>query len=786
MKINSPNDASIVVNSAIRSHAKSWKKLKQIENYIVHSEKPFKSQELKDAGTDWKSNWNFGRGRGQVEQGVLNNTNDVMKSLAFLDVNFEQYNPKKHKENLYAFLTDSYAKKIFYTAITGAFVDTLEEDDRLHPWISSIEYQSFTFGYCPIIRDRGSYLGNPIPITDLAFEDKTKIGQYTTWVVFDSTKVDILYAIYKKNFEDTNTQFQDGYIRDGVYDVLKSRIDSLNLKEKEGDIPLIINTWEEIGKCFDKWGIQYLNANINNLHIAKIFNVEPNGDIIETYIVIDSYNYEFKEENLSSHNFATGAENLLFQKVHKNKSYTDFLSLVKEYGLNTNMYISELHGAGRFIAEDALRYDVNRNSMQDKLLFAGSPWVHVPNSLMSKQAVIKPTGAYIIVEDDSVAMLPNQSKFDLTDHVKSIQLDDQQHKENVFHYNPRLDLSNRPTKDEVSVRGNEVSTQKRAKSPIKLADYSRVFYHALIDLASRDHDNYYDKKKQEDFFEKIKIALLIYGIEITDEQIKKVCKVICSVSLSPANGDPQAIQAAIEIASSSEARRRLQIMYLLAIGFSRKDAWEYIEVQEYGNEVDKASMEHTQFYQTSEVPVGRHQDSITHLNMHYAKMDRVLQGVIGGEDPVRGFNFLTNALINTGKHIEVISTNPFFRKKLKEFVKIQEIFQSKARQLSEAVNQLKEQAVQDEQNKQQPQQQGIPPEVLQKLKIEEYKMMEKLKRTNIIAEETMNRRRQMADLDAELRTRQAETGMQISKELAELRKELDLVKASAKLAQNAQ
>lgn len=783
MKINSAPDASIIVNSAVRSHARVWKRLKDIENYIVHSEKPFNNKDLEEAGTTWKNNWNFGRGRAQVEQGVLNNTTDVIKSLAFLEIEFELYNSKKHKDNIYLFLVDQYIKKIFYTAIENAFIDIVEDDDRTHPWISSIEYQSFLFGYCPIIRDASSYLGNPVPVTDVAFEDKTVIGQYTTWVVFDSVKAETLYSIYLRN-KDSN-EFIDGYIKEGLFDVLRSRINELELKKEKTDQPFIVNNWEDIQKCVDIFGIQEINANINNIAIAKIFNIEPDNSIVETYIVVDSFNYEFKEEHIFNHSFVNSASCLLFQKIHRGKSYSDFLLIVKEYGLNSNMYISELQGAGKFIAEDALRYDINRNSVQDKLLFAGSPWVHVPTSLMSKKAVIKPTGAYIMVEDDNVAMLPNQSKFDLADHVNALQIDDRQHKENVFHYNPRLDLSSRPTKDEVSQKGNEVTAQKRAKSPIKLADYSKLFYHALIDLASREHTNIYDKYKQKCFFDKIKEYISIYGIEVTDEQIKKICKSVKSVNLSPANSDPQAIMAAVEIASSSESRRRLQIMYLLAIGFSRRSAVEYVEVQEYGNEIDKASMENTQFYQTSEVSVGRNQDSIAHLNIHFAKMDRVLKGVVGGEDPVRGFNFLTNALVNTGKHIELIQSNPFFKKKTKEFLKIQDIFERKAKQLGEAVKQLQQQEVANaEQQQSNQQQQGVPQKVLQDLKIKEYQMMEKLRRSNILADETMKRRREMADLDKELRTRQAETGIQISKEMADLRKELELAKVALKELKN--
>ena len=225
-------------------------------------------------------------------------------------------------------------------------------------------------------------------------------------------------------------------------------------------------------------------------------------------------------------------------------------------------------------------------------------------------------------------------------------------------------------------------------------------------------------------------------------------------------------------------------MYILALGFSRKEARAYVEVQEFGNEVDKAASEHTMFFTTSEVPVGRHQDGLTHCNMHFAKMDRVLKGVVGGEDPVKGFTFLTNALINTGEHIQLLSINPFYKKNVKSFQKLQDLFSSKAKQLGEVVNQLREQENQRAQDNQQQQQtqQGIPPEVLKKLEIKQFEAVKKMERTNMLTDNMMAKRQEMHDLEQELRKKQADAGIEISKELATLRKELELLKSSAKLA----
>ena len=785
MKIRNSSEASIIINAAIRSHAEVWRKAKDTEDYLINSATPFEEKDLKEQGLSWKNNWNFGRGRSQIEQGVLNNTTDVINSLTFLEVNFEPYNTKKHKDKIFSFLVDDYIKDILATAISGALIDTLEEDERIHPWISSIEYHSYCFGYCPVIRDPLNYLGNPVPITEVAFEDKTRIGQFTTWVVFDTTKAEVLYEKYIRN-KDRNTIpiehlgevtnfYPDGWTQEGLLDTLCHKITDLKLKKDEQ--PIIPTTWEDVDKIFTEYGRTTIDQNINNIYIAKIYTVDG-LDIVETYICISGITYD--EVNA---NFVGARKHLLYQKIHRNTPYTKFLNIIKEYGLNVNMFIHELRGAGKFIAQDALRYDINRNGLQDKLMFSGSPWINTGNSLIGKQAKIKVTGAYVEVAEE-VTMIPNQTRFDLNDHITALRIDEEQHNKNIFHYNPKLDLSRRPTKDKVSVKGNEVSTQKRAKSPIKLKDYARLFNLILKDITDKTFEDSLNKEKQDSFFEYIESYIAVYGFELSREEIKKIISVICKTELAPANSDPNAIREALEIASSSESRKRLQVMYLLALGFSRKEARAYVEVQEFGNEVDKAASEHTMFFTTSEVPVGRHQDGLTHCNMHFAKMDRVLKGVVGGEDPVKGFTFLTNALINTGEHIQLLSINPFYKKNVKRFQKLQDLFSSRAKQLGEVVNQLREQENQRAQENQQQQQtqQGIPPEVLKKLEIKEFEAIKKMERTNMLTDNMMAKRQQMHDLEQELRKKQADAGIEISKELATLRKELELLKSSAKLA----
>lgn len=799
MKIRNSAEASQFINAAIHSHIHLWDKMQDTEDYLINSEPPFDGDDLEKDGQEWRNNWNYGKGRSQIEQGVINNSTDVFNSFAFIDIEFNRYNPKVHKSPLYGFLVDDYVKGVLKSAIRSAFIDVLEEDERTHVWVSAIEYYSFTFGYCPIIRDDFSYLGDPVPLKDIAFEDRTKIGEVRNFVVFDSIKVDFLYEKYLHNKERLDQAkkieylgeeyriMPDGWIWEGLFDILKNKIEALGLSEKFEDDPkgeknkLKIVNWEVIEEVVARRGLNYLDYNIGNIFIGKIFNLQPDGTVDETYIVTESINNTKVQEQRT---YTSVRQQLLYQKSHK-KNISDILTLVKEYGITKDLIIHELRGAGKYIAEDAYRYDIKRNAIEDKLLIAGSPFLQSPNSLTSKQSKIKVCAGFNIVGDD-IQMLPNQVRYDLNDHVRSIDSDNREHEERVFHYNPKLNLSSRPTTDEVTLRGGEVSAQKRSKLPIKLADYSRVFTLALRDLAIKEFDGLENKANQDKFFECIDVYLQKYGIILDRKQIKQIIKEIKQVKLSPAHGDAQAIQQAMEIAGSSEQRKQLMIMFLLALGFSRKNAWEFVDVEDFGDQLDKAAAENDMFHTTSEVPVGRHQDLLTHLNTHFAKADRVLQGVQGGEDPVKAFHWLTNCLVNTGGHIELMQSNPFFRKQLKRYVQIQGFFQQKAQQLSQLIEQMKQQeaarAQQQAEGQQQQQEQQLDPKTQASIYNDRIKMLDKIERTNILTEHRKQEKEKMLEFNQEIERKRAEGQMTIQREMAEMQKELALLKKSVELA----
>jgi hypothetical protein len=797
--IQSGSEASSFITNVREAYGDYWEKVKNTEAYILHGETPFDDEELAEDGQEWVPNYNYGKGRAEVEQGVINNQGDIYRSFAFINVEFENYNKAIHKKDIHAFLLDDYIKGVIKRILSFSLANCLEEDERVHPWISQIEYHSFTFGYCPILRHDWSYLGDPVPLTSIGFQDRTKIGELRDFVIFDVVKVDDIYAEYTRNKDRDKKRveycgevyhiYPNGWIEEGMLDVFKTKINLLNLDEDYEPFTkdsrkrrLVVESWDHINEFIGRKGINYLSYNSTNIFIAKIFNWEDSNTYTESYAIIDSN----EEGDVGVETFTSARQFLLYQKVRKRKRSSEIITLVKEFGISNDCYITSLRGAGKFIAEEALRYDTKRNTIEAKLILSGSPFFQAMNSLSGKAGKIKVAHGYTIV-DDGMQIIEKQPNQDVNAHISSLMMENNEYEKRVYHINPRMDLSSRPTTQEVNTKSSEVSNLKRSKMPIKLADYSRLFTECLFDLVTKKYENDENKIVQDKFFEYVQHYLLKYSIEMTKEQIIDVVKTVKCVSLLPALGDIQAIREAMEVVGNSEQRKMLSVMYLLALGFSRKEAWEYVDVEDYGDHVDKAASENQMFYTTSEVPSGKHQDPTTHLNTHFAKADRVLKGVVGGEDPVKAFNWITNCLINTAKHIEQIQTNPFYKKQYKQFLKVQSYFEGKAKALARAVEQLKQQEQQRAQQnvegqQQAQQQQGIDPKLAEELRRDEIKMMEKIRRTDMLTESAMQRKQEMFELQKELNKKATDSNIEMQREFANMQKELALLKESVKLA----
>jgi len=787
LEICSANEASIAISSAINSHREVWEKIDNIENYILRSQKPFNEEARKQAGFDWSANFNYGKGKAKIEQSVSKNVQSAAATLAFTEVFFNSYDEKKHKEKVYSFLFDSYLQNKFSLAIANVFIDTLEHDPNFYYWLSKIEYNAFTFGYCAVTGDNFTYLGHANHVRSIAFPDRTKISKVREWILFDVIKAEDIYHLIQDHLNDDYDhivpregkeydQYKDGWIKEGLIEVFhkyagsKLKKDSVELR----DFNAMEFNWENIERFVNKEGVYSTLSNISNVFIAKIYNYDRDNNLIETYIVTDT-------DQSTKGIIEVGVNQyLLFKKKHGHTVQSEIINIIREYSVNSNDFLQELRGAGKLIAEDSIRFDVKKCRLEDKLLISNAPILKESNSIEGENTKIAVVAGFNILSE-GVNIDPTQLRFDLSPHIQSMQMDEQNFGRETFHLDPGLQLSNRPTTAEVQQRSGEVSKQTQSKIPIKISDYSCLFFNVLKKLVTGTFTDLEVKGIQNFFFDELKKELV--NEDVTKEDIIKIVKEISYLKLNPVNTDVAAIKEAMAMAESSEARERLMRMYFLAIGFSRRDVNNIITVQDYGTQVSIASFENAGFYDTAEIAFGLDQDHITHLNIHFAKVDRVIKGVSGGEDPVRAFNFLTNCLTNTSQHVDAIKKSPFYKSKYKEFAGIQKFFEGKTRELASIVERMKQQAQQQIQEGQQAQgQPQLTPEEQNKINIDNYKAMDKIKRTNQLTEAGMQRKQAEFNLKMQMQQQESQSNMSMQKELAELKKDLALLQSSAKLA----
>ncbi len=780
MKIQSSNDANLLINSAIRSHSDYWQLIHNQEEEIMNGKPPFPFKEVEKKGLTWSNNRNYGAGRSQVEQAVVGNVTDILKSISLMELDFVDYDPKKHKQDIDYFLIDPYLRDIISDKIVGAFEETLLETEKLKPFISKIEYNSFCFGYCPITRDIFGFMGTANHVTSIAFEDRTKVGDINTWVSFDVIKADVIIkklhqlegmkAAIVRAEDGGYSIYENGWIKEGLLLAVTLQLNKMKLKNDRGS-ELTFSTWDNVKDLMTEKGQTWLEMNLNNIHIAKIFTKEEDESFTETYIQTTA-----SVALSNSESYVSCQNNLMYQRSHKGKTFNKFINLVKEYSVSSSEYVQELRGAGKQVASYSLWYNIKRNAVEDKLLLSGGPVFSAPQSLIEENVKLQVMGGFVILPEQ-VAFAPNQIRYDLQDHIQSLSIDKQEHNEQTFHYRPKSDLSNRPTKDEVQMVGREVSKQSQNRLPFKFLDYSSLFTNILHDLAFGDYDNSIEVEKQKLFYCKLKTEFAEFGIK--DEDIKHIVSLVRKLSIFPVLQDLEAIKEALQVTPSPMARKKLLRMFFLALGFSRKDINILTKEEEYGNELEKAATENAAFYNTSEIIFTLGQDHLTHLNTHFAKMDRIFQGLKQGEDPVKGYNYIMNALSNTQKHVAALENHPFYKNRFKEYFQIQKHFDQSVKVLAEDIAEMQKQAQQ--QRQQNGGEQQLPPEVQQRMYIDKVKAIEKIKRTDMLTQAAQERVKQNFEFKKQLAKQELDSKISNEKELAELKKEIELLKASTKM-----
>lgn len=781
--IQTREDASALISTAISSHDEAWRRAVETEDYVIRMDPPFDDEELKKKGVAWTSNRNFGKGRADVEQAVSNKVKDIFSAVSLMEVKFHTFNEKKYKDKIFSFLQFDEMKADFAERVGDVFAEVLETDSAVDVFLSKVEYNAYMFGQCAVTRDKFTYLGNPIHYTDIAFEDRTKVSAIRKFVLFDVIKgEDVLKRLEKAQSADTYAWHDNndiritssGWIETGLLELVRSiyntkddlKRDLREIKNlAQESLEIRYDTWEDVQLLIQNKGFMYASINLNNVFIAKSYEFEDSG-YWETYSALSG-----------EPNMATVIKEVIFQKFHANKVQEDLITLIKEFTINGSEFIHEIQGAGRFIAEDALGFDVKKNAIEDKLMVNGLIFVKKQNGLMGEKLKVDVIGGFGILDDD-ISFPEGQTKYDLSQHVQSIQFDNQEHKERMAHYKPSIDMSNRPTKDEVQFLSAQFNSARTSNIPFKLKDYSIIITNAFKSLAETEFLDERLKHKQEEFYSKLEDAF--YEFKLKREDIKKILGCVANICINPVISDVQAIQQAMQVAASGPAKRRLVKMFLMALGYSRTQVKTLVEQETYGDEAEKVAFENNTFINSAEVVFGNNQDHIIHLTGHFYKIDQVLKGIQAGEDPVRAWNFLRNALSNTKLHVLAIGQNFFFKDRFKEFDKIQVYYEGKLKQLGVYLDRLKKQQEQQAQN--QDVKDEITPELKEKFYQDRLKLMDKIERTNIRDQHARERELQKFEFNKELADRKTDDEIDRKKRLTELKMELSQTETAARMA----
>ncbi len=802
-------EATCIINAAIRSHLASWKQSLETEKYVIKCDPPFNDEEQKDKGLSWQSNWNYGKGKARAEQVITKNVTEVSKAITLLDILFESFDKKKHKDSIYEFLLIPEMRADFAERIGAAFFETvLERTQEMDSVVRRGEYESFLFGYAACVHDQTSIFPTVQPYANIAFEDHTDPENVGRFVIFDIVKGEYLYNIYK-NIRSKNTSSEEAYeeaVEKQVYtygdgcpeftssgwnehalllliceqfnlreDCLGCLLDGKNKKNDEGVWAKTFTTWEDISLLEAKMSPYWCQINMNNIYLAKVFEIDADGTIYENYCAMDGP-VAFAPDYVAGVKF-----DILYHRKRPNMRQEHLINIIRDVNVENSVYIHDIKGNGSFVGESALRYDIFRNTLNDKFTLSGLPWIHTPGGgLMDKNTEVRVFGGMVMV-GQGMEIVQNQIRVDLASHIQALQIEDAEYQQNMQHVQPRTQLSNRPTKDEVNFINSEAASVRASDIPQKLKVYTNIITRVLLNTVDERMSLHAKDKLLIDMF----MSSLVdefSDMNLSVENIKKILKCVTMAQVSPVMSDRDAIQSAMQITSTASARKRLQRMFLSTFGFSRRMIRDIMEAEDYGHDAELASIENNMFVNTREVVFGLGQDHITHLQAHYYKVDQMFNGLQAGEDPVRAHLYVTNALTNTALHVNAITNSVFYKDRAKDYIKIQKYFETKLKELSVELD--KQRAAAQAEAKKGQQQNGpmnLPPEVQAKFYLDRIKLMEKINTSRQRTEVAQKLKLQNFALDQELKKQKANADLEMRKTKTQADVESSLAKKSVEM-----
>ena len=674
-RINNYSSALNLVDGAWRSHHEYWTQIRKHQDHI-RGKKPKDPRKLKEMGMGWVSNYNFGKARASHERGVAENV-DKVKDAIFL-CNPELSRKKKYElDEELSFLANPIDREVVSMAIGRVLYDTYEKDPRFNSWLNQIEYPSFSFGYSAVVQDPNDWMGTPVHTLEIAFEDKTKPEEINSFVVFDNIKALDFYdkwiktrnlkISYEMEGHDGDTQgiYTNGWSLEALEEVLYYAFHDDEYKKDNR-----IHNWEQVIPHFSD-NHDFFIRNTHNIKIAKIFYRNLNKSWSEIYI---PYNNEFdfhrEIQGFTSASTERSVDLILYKKDLGPVSQSRLINLITDSGFSESKYIHDLRGLAKFSVEDSIRYNRKRNSIEDKLTFAGQPMFSKPNTQAGESIKIGVSQGFTLVEN-GFTLLPTQPNFDLNSHIASINLDERGHLRDTVQYDAKLQgrTTSRPTKAEINSVSSEIQQAKISKNSVKFSNYSQLILSNLRWLCESippdEGDPSYDSYQY--FFEELFYQLSGYFEDKKYSKperrkiIKSILKEVAHVRIDAYMGSPESIQVALQLSETPFGRNKLKRILLLANGIPRREIGNMVPLNRVDDSSDKrmAIFENDMFLTSGEDTFMESDDHITHLTYHQERVKKLVEKVQSGAMGLKdAFSYLSNSLTHQERHLVALDNDP--------------------------------------------------------------------------------------------------------------------------------
>jgi len=686
------NDASVahrIMSSAIQSHARYWRVIKNAEEHIG-GKKPKDPEKLRAANLGWSANYNFGKARAKIEQGTSENVGEVMRSIAMLGTEFRRPKDDDKDTPILEFLDDEILRDFVAEHVSTVFVNSFSDDPRFSDYSTKIEYISYSYGCCSVTCEGDSdYLGMPVHPLSIAFEDKSRVDDIKTWMIFDVIKADKLWRVWDKIRGQQNDRtehggdgekqsFRTNWILEGVEDILWRQYRGL-ITDKTNNSERRVSCWDEVFAEYQKNSSNVI-TNSDNMRIAKIWNRELDNTYTETYAVYYPSNETAVAASTSS---ATGTsvtasqeggpnvtEHLLYQKNYGVIKPSDKLSVIRDSAISPDSYIQDYRGIAKFAVEDSVRYNKNQNNLDDKLTLAGSPAIVMPSGQSAERFKIGVHAGFHMMPP-GYQFAPNQPRQDLQPHILSMQFHEAGYQRDTQQFDSKVigKLSSRPTSDEVGQVGADAAKSVDAKLNIKFTDWGQMFLVMIKRITKmKPTDNTPARKVKEYFYSELRWNLrgLLQGKDnkSKDKEINAIIDAISSIKIDRIVRDTEAIRLAMQTSETPFEVRRLERMLLLSLGFPRREVNRLkpplFDQQSSFQDERIAAIENDMFWRTQEIVYRATDNPTIHLDLHFSKLNRVFEMVREQTlDPMEAFNFGVNCLTHSEQHLNKMKDHTF-------------------------------------------------------------------------------------------------------------------------------